>query len=412
MKNYNRVLVAIVLFATLVMSWVITPLIEKATYSSSSYPLGYYSSMLGRLMMINRLDKDFPMVDLEGNKYNTKQYDSLIPEFNYRQLVRDGILPDSMHGVEVSQRIFMIKSVVATHRPRYFLTPKAKLNGMLESMPLRGGLSEPTDLFRIDDCIEFIDAETNRVNEKKSAIFAKAFEKQGYKFPTQWAAGDCNTRKSYDEGYFCLDADGELFHVKMVNGRPYVRNTKAADEVDILYYMPYNSTDKRFYGFIFSRQGGIYILEGDWGKYTPRKLDVPAVDITRDNITILGNIFNWNVAVTNGEGRSYYVIDSEELKFVTSHHIAREQTLWDLAQQWLVPFTIDFKDSNSDYIYPRLRLGSWWSLVVNLLLAMLTLSLSRKLSCKERIFKSVLVLLTGLAGFVAQLILPNFRRKI
>lgn len=284
MKSYNKLLVVVIIFTTTVLMWVIPPFAKELTKSPVKYPMGYFSSRLERLCLVDFSDKEFPMRDKLGNKYNSDQYDTLLPLFNFRRLVSQGLLPDSMRGVEISPRTLMSKSVVFTHKPIDFQTPHVGLYGLLESMPVRGDLEMPTDLFRIKDRIEFIDAQSNSVDIAKSEKFANMLVKRGYTFPTQWAKGDCNTRKAYDEGYFMLDANGRLFHMKMVNSQPYIKDTKVSDEIDIIHYVPYNAPDKRFYGFVFSRNGGVYILEGDAGIYTPHKIDIPDFDLTSDNI--------------------------------------------------------------------------------------------------------------------------------
>ncbi len=410
MRSYNKLLVVVIIFTTTVLMWVIPPFVRELTLSPVKYPMGYYSSRLETLCLNDFNDKEFPMRDKEGNRYNSTQYDTLLPLLNFRRLMGQGLLPDSMRGVETSPRTLMTKSVVFNHKPSDYQRPHVGLYGLLESMPLRGSLETPTDLFRIKERIEFIDAESNRVDVEKSAKFANLLERRGYRFPTAWAKGDCNTRKAYDEGYFTLDAKGRLFHLKMVNSNPYVKDTEVSESVDVLHYVPYNAPDRRFYGFIFSREGGIYILEGDAGVYTPRKIDIPQFDLTSDNLTIMGNIFYWSISVTNESGRSYYAVNSDDLMRVDSFKIERSRDLWDVTQEWLMPLTISFQSNNSYYIYPRVQFGGFKSLVLSLLLSLVMACVSRKERLRVVIFKSLVVLVSGVAGFAAILLLPEFRK--
>lgn len=410
MKHSNTLLIVIIILATTVLMWAIPPFIKKATVSRTDYPFVYYSSRLKDLCLIDFGDKEYPMQDLSGKRYSSIEFDTLIPLLNYRQLMSDGLLPDSLEGVEISPRILMSKSVVWHFRPAVFSSPNLGLYGMLETMPLRGGLSVPKDLFRIENKMEFIDAETNSVNEEKSQIFADMLAKRGYEFPTKWAVGDANTRKSYDEGYFCLDNANRLFHIKMVNGRPYVRDTGASDSIEIAQYAIHNASDKRFYGFIFSTKGELYILEGRDGKYIPLKLDIPNIDITQDRVMIMGNIFYWTISITTPEGKTFYALRADNLKQIADYHVDRTDNMWDLAKQWLLPFYITMESDNSDYIYPRIKIGGSYSYIVSILLVILSFIITKKARLKERVFKILLVAVTGVMGLIAVLILPNFRK--
>ncbi len=412
MKHPNRLLVIITLFTTAILLYMLPLLVQKVTISKDDYPFVYYSSKLKEMALINYSDKQYPMEDLSGRRYSTAEFDTLLPLLNYRQLISDGLMPDSIYGVEITPRILAINSVVFRYNPRDYATPKVGLYGLLECMPTRVGLTAPTDFFRIDDRIEFIDAKSNRVDAPKSEKFQSAMLKQGYQFPTQWVRGDANTRKSYDEGYFCLDDRGELFHLKMVNGRPFVRNTNASDGIQIVNFISYLPSTKRFYGIILSQQGEFYLLESDdKGGYFTRKLDIDPIDIDRDQMLVMGNIFYWNIAVTNSEGRLYYTLNADDLKSIATHSIARQPNLWDRVSEWLLPVQISFEHSNTTFISGKVSIAGFAAWIVSLLLVALLncFGCYRREKVWIKIFIGVVVLLGGIAGVIAVAILPRFR---
>ena len=115
-------------------------------------------------------------------------------------------------------------------------------------------------MFRLKENIEFIDMATNRVDEQKSARFQQALEKAGFAFPAQWVAGIPTSQKSYDEGYFALDSEGHLFHVKMTNGKPFVKDTKVRD---ISCMLPMEIENRSLYGFLFDTHHTLYYLSTD-----------------------------------------------------------------------------------------------------------------------------------------------------
>lgn len=410
MKHQNKIYCIILVFLTLLGMWTIPALIKKATYSPDNYPFVYYSSILNELMIVDYKDKKTPLSDQQGNKYTTAQFDSLMPLLNYRQLMADGRLPDSLGGYELTPQLVRSKSVVFKYSPVEIQTPTKGLYILFESMPKRVGLEMPEDVFRMKNNIEFIDAETNTINQAKSQQFQQVLEKEGYNFPSQILAGNPNPRKPYDEGYFCLDSNGELFHMKMVNGRPFVRNTHASDSINIAYFSILEVSDKRFYGFIFSQEGNIYILEGNEGKYTPLKLDIPPIDILQDQITIMGNLLYWTVWVNTPDGRSYYGLDSQTLKQLADYKVEKQNNKWDKVSKWMFPYYITLEKQNSDYIYPQVYFTGLIGFSVNILLAIIGI-IFLPANRNRKIFNTLYILSTGIFGLVAILLLPKYRKR-
>lgn len=413
MKKSNILLLIITLFATIAMMFALPPLVKKATITNDKYPFVYYSSQLNELCLIDYSDKQTPMQDLSGNKYTTKEFDKLVPLLNYRQLMADGLLPDSICGVSAEPRNLMINSVVMRYEPKEKNKPKSGVYALLEAMPQRVGLTQPTDFFRIDEQIEFIDAQSNSINTEKSEKFQKELLKRGYEFPSQWVVGDANTRKPYDEGYFCLDNKGDLYHMKMINGRPFVKNTNVSDSIDVLYFSTYNPASKRFYGYIISQEGDFYVLESnEMGGYKPIKLDIGKIDPENETVVIMGNILYWTVTITSDNGRRYTALKSDDLTSIATHSIEREKNLWDYASNYLMPFTLTFEAENSELIYPRVSFAGAQSFIVSGVLALLSLLLFRREPLKVRLYSLLLIAISGVAGLIALAILPRFKFKI
>ena len=253
--------VALLLFVTGIAAWILPALARMATDEPGRYPFVYYSSLLKELCMIDYGEEEFPLTTLSGKRYTEAECDSLLPLLNYRQLLSDGKMPDSIDGVEISPPLLRSKSVIFRYSPRVTRSPGPRLHVLFESMPRRVGIEMPGDMFRLVDRIEFIDCETNRVDGTKSARFQQAMERRGFRFPARQVSGNPNPRKSYDEGYFVLDATGRLFHLKMVNGKPYVRDTRVDEQVEVAAFSVIEPADKRFYGILFGARGEVYILE-------------------------------------------------------------------------------------------------------------------------------------------------------
>ena len=404
-KKYTYYIILI--FITLIGMWVIPSFVKKATDTPENYPFVYYSSILKELGIVDYKDKKMPLSDLNGNKYTTAQFDSLMPLLNFRQLMSDGRLPDSIGGIEVTPPLLRAKSVVFRYAPRERQTPDKGLYILFESMPKRVGLEMPDDVFRMKNEMEFIDAKTNAINKGKNDLFAKALEKAGYSFPAQWLIGNPNPRKPYDEGYFSLDAKGVFYHIKMVNNRPFVRDTRIGENIDVRWFSMYEAADKRFYGFLFDKEGSLYIVESDEGKYTPLKLDIDPVNTEEDQITIMGNMLYWTISVTKPQNRKYYGLETGTLKKVAEYSVDKQENKWNKVSKLLFPYYLTFQNENSDFLYPRIQYTGIYGFGINILLAVVAgLFISRN-DRKKRIFNVLYVLLTGIAGIIALLLISK-----
>lgn len=410
MKHRNLIYFLILTCMTAAGLWLLPKLVRKATYTPADYPFVYYSSLLDRFGLIDYADKEMPLSDTDGNRYTQQQLDSLLPLFSYRQLASDGRLPDSVRGVAVNQQILRLNSLAFKYNPKSQASPGPGLYILLESMPKRVGLELPPDVFRLRDGIEFIDAATNRVDREKSERFRQAFDKAGFLFPAQWAVGNPTTRKAYDEGYFSLDAKGDLFHIKMVNGRPYVRDTRVGRDIDIASFSMYEVSNKRFYGFLFDRQGHIYIIESDEGGYKPVRLEMDPVDLANDQVTLMGNLLYWTVTVNTSSGRRYYALENATLQQVDTHFIGRTPGKWDAASRWLFPVYLTFEHGNSGYIFPCIHFTGFTGFGVNLLAAAAYLLLAGGCRRKKAAL-SLYVFLTGIAGLLATALLSAFKKN-
>ena len=394
----------LVVFMAVIGLWAIPELIKTATYSKVQYPFGYYSSIEKKLMFRELDGRKDKLHDDEGKLYEDKAFDLALPLLNYRQLTLNGEMPDSIDGFKIEPQQVRVKQVFYRYSPKNKNMPQTGLYIMYESLPKKGKLESPGDLFRLKDGIEFIDAESNTVNREKSRKFQDALLKAGYTFPAQWTAGDLNIRKPYDEGYFSLDAKGQLFHIKMVNGRPFVKNTLLDPQIEPAFFAMEEPSDKRFYGFLFDKKGNVYILEEAGGKYHPRQLDIAPVDLDADDLSLMGNFLYWTFTVQNASGKHYYALKTETLEKVRCNYVEAPANKWDVIAGKLFPFYLTFRSPNSEYIAPKLHFTTPLALLTNVLLALAFAFVFRGRAAKQRIFDVVFVLVFGIAGAGAALL--------
>ncbi|MDR3236590.1 MAG: DUF4857 domain-containing protein [Prevotellaceae bacterium] len=403
MKHPTIIRTVIILAGTLAFAWLIPALAKLATTAPQRYPFVYYSSLAEQFC----LSSDGVRSDASGRTYTEAQFDSVMPMLYYRQLSATGALPDSVRGRAVAVPDIKTSSLSIRIHAKETSTPGVGLYIMYESMPRRVNLESPGDVFRLKDTIEFIDAATNTVLEEKSARFAAELAKRGYRYPAQWSHGIMTHRKAYDEGYFSLDAAGELYHIKMVNNRPFVRNTRAAsDSLAPVHFAMTPVADRRFYGVLFDAAGAVYILETP--HYRLRKLDIPPVDIASDEVLIMGNMFFWTVSIMTPEGRRYYALDNDSLQRVDELYIAAAPDLWRTCSAWLFPAYLTFESRSSSYLAPAWHGTAWTGFAGHLAAAALFAAFARRRR-KSAWLHSAYILITGVAGLIAVLLTPSGR---
>ena len=412
MRFKNIIYVAILVLTTVITSWSIPALVKKIVYESNGYPLMYYSSRLKELCIIDFREMNDAFRDVKGNVYPRSQYDSLLPLMNYRQLAMNGNLPDSLEGYAMDVKVLRSKQVVYRFRPSDVYSPQPKMGVLLEAMPKRGSLSLPGDYFRMNDNeMVFVNAETNSVNDAKSKMFTDELLKKGFEFPAKAFWGNPTVRKAYEEGYFCLDNNGELYHVKMVNGRPFVKNTEVSKQVAVKWFVMREVSDKRFYGYLFGQNGELGIVESNEdGGYRFVKMDVRPVDIAKDDITIMGNLLYWTVRIYNSESMDCYGLKTSTLESLTTYHQEKEIGTWDKVADFAFPVILSPSSPDNGYIGCYVLHFSALAWILSVVLALLVFVFMRKrLALQKNLIVSVVVALTGITGVIALILLPKNR---
>jgi hypothetical protein len=407
MITKNKIQTILIVFATAILFWILPWAVKLGTNEGSGYPFTYYSCIINKFIQTIHEKREFKYVDLDGNEYNREVYDSIVPMFNYRQLMQDGRLPDTINGIEISPQILRSNQFYFRFNPRNYNTRKINLYPMFESMSGRVKLESPDDMFSVGNKIRFYDAESNKLKHEKSDKFQTAMEKSGFQFPVQWISGNPSARKPYDEGWFMLDANGQLYQVKMVNGKPFVKNTRAGEKLNVVWMQTIETSNHRFYGFVFDSEQHVYFLSDV--TYELVKLPIEPFDLKKDQMLIMANLSNWNVVVTRDQQREYNILDNKTMERVDEHTEFRKLSRWEKIHPWIFPFYIEFESFKSTFVYPRFGGWSAKALLLNFLIAMGFL-----ISCKryKKLVKAVNILFVLATGFCGLFALQLFKSRI
>ncbi len=402
MKKLNNIKYIVFLILIISLSFTLPLLWEVSTDKAIRYPFTYYSSIKNSFCYKTIDEKSTELKDMLGNVYTEKEFDSILPMFYYRQLATDGRLPDSLHNVEISIQKIRQHSFYFNYRPRDKFSPHIDLFPLFESMSGKVNIEMPGDVFRMTkERIEFIDPETNQVKIDKSNSFSKLFSQFGYKGPARIVAGNPSTRKAYDEGYLIVDQNNGLFHLKMVNAKPFIKKIDVPSGIDICHISTTEFADKRFYGFLYDKLGEVYFISTD--NYKLIKVPTPEFSYQTDRLLIMGNMFYWTIVNTSERGQDIYAVDASTMELVDSTRYEKDHYLSEKISTYIFPFVLEFKSTNSRFVKPNFTGISLNFIWLNILLIIIYVVVHRREKYLFSLPLLIGILLTGIYGFLSAL---------
>ncbi|MBQ7856094.1 MAG: DUF4857 domain-containing protein [Alistipes sp.] len=325
------------------LAWQLPWLYNFFFAKSTKSPFTLYSSVIGDFAVIDFDEKDIIYTDLAGNIYTEDEFDTVLPTFYCRQLMADGRFPDTICGVKVNPHQVQVENFHARYSPSDINKPKIGLYALLESMSGRVDLQMPDDVFRItNEGIEFIDMESNTINEQKSQRFTEMMLRKGFKFPATTLSGNPTDRKEYDEGYVILDAEHKLFHLKMTKGRPYCRAIELPEGMTAKHLFITEFSSRRMLALISDTENGLWVVKRP--TYEVVKTGVPSYNPETESIIIMGNMFDWTVGISDRESDRYYALDANDFSLLKSH-------TYDTPDSSIVGLT--FTSYNDEFVRPR-----------------------------------------------------------
>ena len=357
----------------------------------------------------SKLASEVIIKDTKGNVYTREENDSLLPFMNFRQLASLNKMPVSIDGVDISL------DAVRMNNFTFRLTPDAidfkpiSLYSLLESKSGRVKLEMPNNFFRITDRMEFVDGLTNKIDEEKSKIFSDYVLKKGFKFPAKIIAGNPTTRKPFDEGYFVLDANNNLFHIKMVKGKPFCENTNIPKDLDIVNITAMEMNLREFYAYIVTKDNQIYLLS--YNNYKLIKLPVKNYNYKTDKFFIIGDLLYRTTSVFHNNYVEIFVAD-RNYKLVdhyTQGWQDKYETTAGMISTYIFPFSINYLDADSSWYDLYLKFSDLRSLIVNFFIALIAIGVIkyRKQNLSNSLIDIVLVLFTGIYGLIAVMSIKN-----
>lgn len=359
---------AILLLSVAVLAMVLPNFYWKVFAKKTPRHLIRYSAESDRFLMRSADDHGNTVYqDEDGETFDEITFQTLLPFMYYNNLEKWDLLPDEVNGVEISGAEIKASRQFFRIMPDYLDTPQIDMFPLLESEPVYSHLTLPPEMFRIAGRMEFVDATSNAVNETLSVRYTEALEAQGFVFPALHMAGNPSVRKSFDEGYFVVDAENKLFHIKQVEDEAIVRRTGIAPESGFRYLAAKESGRREFYGWYVTGDDEVFLIGYD--EYRPIKVPsdgyVPGemsfyfyADLMNRHILFAGE----NVIHCIATDLDYNVVRTLDYPAVDARHerVGR-------ISEFLFPFRIKTRTSDSGYVQFRFEFKKFYGLAGTLL---------------------------------------------
>lgn len=387
----------------IILSWFLPWIYGLLFPVAASDPFVAYSPLTDSFIISESGGGDIYAVDKEGKRVgeilSKEDRDSLLPHIYYTQLMAHDRMPDSVAGREVSVPVFKQSQWVFSSSPRDLNKVMPEVNLMMESMPARIDLEDPDMVFRVKgNRVEFIDIATNSVNADRSRRFTEIFNDRGFSFPIKTLSGNITTRKPYDEGYLLVDKEGGIYHLKMQAGRPYMVKVSKPDSVVARNLFILENVDRRQLGLVSDESDRLYVLEREGYRLKP--LEVGDVDPSRHRISIVKNLFNWVVKISDNNGSRWIALDSDTYEPLATYSVGYPESLTERVAGFIFPFELSFTDVTDCLARPRVEFFSWHVVVLNVVLSLILLWYYRSQRQSLKIMASAVTLIFGIFSFI------------
>lgn len=403
-SRYFLIIIAIIVLAN------ILPRIYNTLFDVRIHtPYITYSTLMDDFYIMKRGDEQNTFIDTKGLEYTQEEFMANTPVVNAFYHVSNGTLPDSVNGVRLNIQQLRNEYFFQRMAPRDFSAPNYDLYPLLESQP-KFGLTFPKDFFRINDRIEFIDAQSNTINEEKSREFTDALQKADFVFPAKIVAGMPTLMKSRDDGWFLTDSKGALYHLKMIKSEPYVKHISTPEGFKVKEIFCNDFRSREFLALIVTENNNLFII--DYRDYSLTEFPISDYNPAKETLSIRGNMFHRTVTLAGNNYIKAYALNRsyDKVNEYEEQWLSKSEMIGGKIADYIFPFTISFESSASRYITFLFKgFGGYHWIYLNALLLGITFLLIRiqRKRLSNNILDLAIVSGTGLFGFIAIYMFPN-----
>ncbi|RIH65583.1 DUF4857 domain-containing protein [Mariniphaga sediminis] len=397
--------------AIIILSNVIPTIYRTLFKVPGQYPSIYYS-LLKDEFFTSTYDYELSIQTIKNSKGEVipeDEFHKACPIENSFFLIKKGEFPDSISGMKIDVEKFRPESDYASIRSSFMSMPSYRLFPLMDS---KTALRFPHDVCRIGKKrVEFILAETNKVDEEKSEIFTRIFNNENFNYPAKLMAGIPTVMKPYDNGWFITDSKDLFYHMKMENGKPYLKKIETPEGFKVKYVSPSTIESRSIHAYVISEENKLYILSSlDYGL-----IELPVYDYNPEkhySLMFRKTPYFTKVDFSSFNQRKIYVLDRNYKllnKFEKENKPYSELSVGK-AFATLFPFNLRFGENHHSYIkfvFNGYNNFSWIVASVIFVLLNVFFIIRKKRRFKNNILDLVLIAATGIFGFIAVNLFPN-----
>lgn len=354
----------------LLMAQFLPGIYNYVTVKASKTPFTLYSSVEQEFVQIQNPDGNLVRCSKSGKVYTEAEFDSVLPFFYLRQLVTDGRFPKTVQGVEIHPQQAQKANFMYRYSPgEYYLNP-INLYPLFDGMSGRVDLKMPKDFFRTSSSgLEFIEPAGNKTDKTKSKLFTDKMLTAGFVFPAKKVWGNPTPRKEYDEGYFLLDSDNKLFHLKMLKERPYIKQISTPDQVVPAFVSVTEFRNQESYAFMAGENNKFYYLKKPGYKWV--ELPIGNFDYKEDRMLIIGNQLDWTIQVAQGNENKYFALNASDLKPLDQMTSSESPATFVLLSKYIFPFRLNLVTPYDEEVKLRFSDFSYQAFILQFILALI-----------------------------------------
>ncbi len=371
-------------------------------------PMVFYSPVIQKFMVAHFGKGGFYFQDEDGHKYDRQQSDHLLPLLNYRLLAARGKMPDSLLGRPITLEQVRHNNFSFRITSKDINPPQIPVFPLFESRPARLRLELPDEYFRITDRMEFIDSRTDQICDSLTQLFTNALNKAKFHFPARKIFGNPTTRKPYDVGYFVLDNDWRLFHIKKINGKPFCKKLHIPNNIKISWMNIKELDLREFCGLAITKDNQIFLQMLHPARL--QKLPIENYNRKNDQIIFMGNLFYRLITIRSTGHLTSYLTDRSYNLLKTFHKEwpTKNQMLVGKIDTFIFPFELILESSKTYFVnfnFSKYRFNSFYLNIVLVLLSLIFLR--RRKNSWHTWIDLVIILFTGIYGLIGILLFEH-----
>ncbi len=407
MVKLSRILI---LFLVILMAAVTLPHYYRISFGERVIkPMINFSPVTEGFLIGSYSKNKFQWIDTAGHPYSREEVDILLPFSNFRLLLSKGLMPDSLQGKKINIDTLRYNNLFMRLRPKVINAPGIKMFPLFESKPARLKLTMPKDYVRFNTRMEFVNASKNMVEEGITKRFTSALTEQGFTFPGIKYFGNPSTRKAFDEGYFVVDAAEKFFHIKKIKGKPYCKNIPLPAGFTVRHMVVYENALREFYGLLINDKNEVYLLL--YNQYKLQQLPVQDYNALTDQLVFRGDLF-YRLTTVVKDRESVSVVVNRKYKKIAAYEKEIPASYGKTAaivHDYLFPFTLRFSISTTyfqNFYFSAYSFAALWLNII-LMFSLFFLKRYRGRAGLKRWYDFILVLLSGIYGFIGVIVYEN-----